>query len=367
MSQRILELPTEKKIGQLFFIGLPGLEIDDNSFSLLTEISPGGVCLFGRNIKDSKQVRKLLKEIRHVLPLKPFLSLDEEGGLVDRLRRIVTPLPAAALIKTVEDAERLAKITGEILRMLGFNMNFAPVVDVVDQQRENNANGLYSRAFGKSKETATELAGAYLETLQAGGCLGCLKHFPGLGASRVDSHEDLPVVDLTGENLRGADLFPYQNLFKTGRVYAVMAAHAGYPLFDLQETDANGKLLPSSLSFKIIDNLLRRELGFQGLVVTDDLEMGAILKNYRIGEACVRAIKAGVDMVLICADSNLIREGFKAIVEAVKTGEIKETRIDESLKRIAQIKSLIQPPLDLDESRLQILSDEIAELNKKVS
>jgi beta-N-acetylhexosaminidase len=302
-----------------------------------------------------------------VLPLKPLLSIDQEGGLVDRLRRIITPMPSAASIQTAENAEKLARITNEVLLMLGLNMNFAPVVDVVDEHRSDNANGLYSRAFGETKDITFELAGKYLDTLQTGGCLGCIKHFPGLGASRTDSHEDLPIVNLTRDELFATDLFPYQKLFKSLQIHAVMVAHAAYPQFDLQETDVNGKLLPSSLSFNIISKLLRQELNFQGLVITDDLEMGAILKNYSIGDACIMAINAGVDMVSICADPVNIREGFKAVVEAAKNGKISETRIDESLKRIAQVKSLIKLPLPLDMARLQFLSHEIAELNKKVN
>ena len=365
--QRIAQLSIEQKVGQIFFIGLPGVEVNVETRQFLNEISPGGICLFARNIRSHEQTVKFLNEIREVLPVEPFLSLDQEGGLVDRLRRITTPMPSAASIQTNNEAENLAKITGEVLRMLGFNMNFAPVVDVMDEQRGSSANGLYSRAFGSSKGHVADLAGAYLNVLQNGGCLGCIKHFPGLGASQTDSHENLPIVNLNREELFATDLFPYQELFKTADVHAVMVAHASYPLFDLQETDVNGKLLPSSLSFKIINNLLRDELGFHGLIITDDLEMGAILKNYSIGEACLMAINAGVDMLSICADAELIRQGFIAVVEAVKTGVIKESRIDESLNRIAKIKSLVQPPLPFDTNRWQNLSQEIVELNKKVN
>ena len=139
-----------------------------------------------------------------------------------------------------------------------------------------------------------------------------------------------------------------------------MIAHASYPRFDLQETDKNGKLLPSSLSFNIVTNLLREELGFQGLAITDDLEMGAIVKNYGIGEACQMAISAGVDMLAICANAESIREGYIAVTKAVKAGEISETRINESLERIAHLKTLIKSPITLNTERLQILSEEIA-------
>lgn len=367
MAQKILTLSIEKKIGQMFFIGLPGIENASAIRQLLSKISPGGVCLFARNIRSSEQVRKLLNEIHQVSEVKPLISIDEEGGLVDRLRRISTPLPAAASVQTVEEAENMAQITAEILRILGFSMNFAPVVDVIDEQREKSSNGLYSRAYGKSREQSLELVYAYLNALQNGGCLGCVKHFPGLGASEMDSHEDLPLVNLTREELFATDLFVYRELFKISQVHAVMVAHAAYPMLDLQETDADGKLLPSSLSFNFINYLLRQELGFRGLVITDDLEMGAILKNYGIGEACRMAINAGADMLSICASPELIVEGFNAIVEAVKNGQITEARIDESIGRIAHIKTLIQPPLPFDPNRLQILSQKISRLNEKVN
>lgn len=365
--QDVLSLSLEKKIGQLFFIGLPGTEVDSETGRLLDDLSPGGICFFARNIRSAEQTRNFLEEVSQVLIVKPLLSIDEEGGTVDRLRRIITPLPAAALIGSTKEAAILARITDELLRMLGFNMNFAPVVDVIDERRGTSQNGLYSRAFGESKETVVRFAGSYLTALQSGGTLACLKHFPGLGASQIDSHEDLPTVNVSGEELSAVDLFPYRELFKTAAVHAVMVAHAAYPLSDLQETDVNGKLLPSSLSFNIITELLRQKLGFRGLVISDDLEMGAILKNYGIGDACVRAVNAGVDMLSICADPNLMRRGFKAVVEAVEVGSIKENRIDEALTRIARIKSLIAAPLPLDLNRLSNLSREITEFNKKLN
>ena len=214
MLEQILSLPIEKKIGQLFCIGLPSIEIDESARELLEEISPGGVCLFARNVRTAEQVRGLLSDITDILPIEPLLSLDQEGGRVDRLRRISTPMPAASLITQIEDVEQLAEITAEILRMLGFNMNFAPVVDVVDEHRKQFSNGIYSRNYGNSKEEVIELAGAYLNTLQTNDCLGCLKHFPGLGASEVDSHEELPMVNLSRQELFDNDLLPLW-----GRVY----------------------------------------------------------------------------------------------------------------------------------------------------
>jgi len=367
MVEKFLSLPVEKKIGQLFFIGLPHTEIDAETKELLREIAPGGVCLFARNIREADQTRKLIEDIRKNILIEPLLSLDQEGGLVDRLRRIIAPMPAPSSLKTTAEAKNLAEITAEAVRILGFNMNFAPVVDVIDEVRANSFNGLYSRAFGKSKSEVVEYAEEYLDGLQGNGCLGCLKHFPGLGASQIDSHEEQPNVYLTREELYEIDLVPYRRLFPSGKVYSVMNAHASFPRFDLQETDKNGKLLPSSLSYNIVTKLLREELGFDGLAITDDLEMGAIVKNYGIGEACQMAILAGEDMLTICANLEAIREGFNAITDAVKTGRISESRIDESLRRIARLKSLIQQPLPFNTERLQFLSDKISQLNNKIT
>lgn len=363
MLDEIFHLPIKQKIGQLFFIGISETEMNADTKEFLREVSPGGVCLFSRNIREAEQTRSLLEDIRKSLYVEPFLSLDQEGGLVDRLRRLFAPMPAPSSLKKPSEAGTLAGLTAEIVRILGFNMNFAPVVDVITESRGNSYNGLYSRAFGKSKGEVVEFAEEYLNGLQSRDCLGCLKHFPGIGASQVDSHEELPIVYLTREELYETDLLPYQRLFDGGKVYSVMIAHASYPRFDLQETDRNGKLLPSSLNYNIVTKLLREELGFSGLAISDDLEMGAIVKNYGIGEASVMAFAAGIDMLAICANADSVREGYAAVLKAAETGEISEARINESLTRIAHLKSLLKPSLPFNHERLQFLSDEIARLN----
>ncbi|MBK8467163.1 MAG: glycoside hydrolase family 3 protein [Chloracidobacterium sp.] len=367
MIEHLNSLSLEQKIGQLFFIGIAGPEVDEATQELLDEVSPGGVCLFARNIKEAQQTRNLLDELRSTLPVVPFLSIDQEGGLVDRLRRIMTPMPAASKIANAQDAAELARIIAETLRILGFNMDFAPVVDAMDEERSKHTNGLFSRTFGNSKEEVTAFAGEFLQTLQTNGVIGCLKHFPGLGASQVDSHEELPVVDVDEYLLSHVDLFPYRELIATGNVRVVMAAHAAFPQHPLQEQDENGKLLPSSLSYNFVTTLLRGELRFDGLCITDDLEMGAIVKNYGIGEACKMAVAAGNDMLAICADPNAVREGYEAVLKAVESQEISMNRIDESLARIAALKSKLSPPLPFDTAQIAQLSDDVAALNDRLS
>ena len=364
MIEQLRALPLNQKIGQLFFIGIRGPQVDDATREFLAEITPGGVCLFARNIREAEQTRHLLDEIRILSPVTPFLSIDQEGGLVDRLRRIMTPMPAANKLRNADDTAKIAAIIAETLRMLGFNMDFAPVVDVVDNERAKYSNGLFSRAYGASKEDVFALGGSFLETLQRNGVIGCLKHFPGLGAASVDSHEELPQVNITRDELFSTDLFPYFELIKKGKAKVIMAAHAAFPRVNLQEIDQNGKLLPSSLSKNFITNLLRGELGFERLVITDDLEMGAVLKNYGIGEACKMAVAAGVDMLAICADPDAIRDGYSAVLRAAEHGEITEDRIDTSLARIGILKNELSEPLDLDLERLRLLSDEVGALNE---
>jgi beta-N-acetylhexosaminidase len=246
-------------------------------------------------------------------------------------------------------------------------MDFAPVVDALDEERSKHTNGLFSRTFGNSKEEVAVLASEFLQVLQSGGIVGCIKHFPGLGASQVDSHEELPIVDVDEYLLSHVDLFPYRELIARGNVNSVMIAHAAFPKHPLQEQDENGRLLPSSLSYNFVTTLLRGELGFDGLCVTDDLEMGAIVKNYGIGEACKMAVAAGADMLAICADPNAIREGYQAVLKAVKSEELSMERVDESLKRIAALKAKLSPPLAFDTARIAQLSDEVAALNDRLS
>jgi beta-N-acetylhexosaminidase len=365
LVESVTSLPLAQKIGQLFFIGIPGPVFDDSTKKLVEDISPGGVCLFARNIKEATQTRQLLDDLRNALPVEAFLSIDQEGGLVDRLRRVMTPMPAADKLKSVRDAAELAEIIGETLLILGFNMDFAPVVDVAGQNRVQTSNGLFSRAYGSSPDEVVELAGSVLDTLESSGIVGCLKHFPGLGASEVDSHDELPVVEIGRETFEKVDLYPYKKLLRSG--ISIMVAHACYPNLDLQERDRNGKLLPSSLSSNVVSGLLRTDLTWNGLVITDDLEMGAIVKNYGIGEACQMAIEAGVDMLAICAGVDSIYEGFHAISSAVESGKITEERLDESLNRIAAVKSRLHKPLPLDLARIDTLSQRVAELNARLN
>ncbi|MDT5123381.1 MAG: beta-N-acetylhexosaminidase [Acidobacteriota bacterium] len=372
MPNSLTSLPLEQQIGQLFYIGLPGTELDAETRALVEHIQPGGVIIFGRNVAAPDQLRALLDGVRAIVPTEPLCGIDQEGGLVDRLRRIFTPMPSARTIRQHGDlagARSLGRITGEVLRMLGFNMNFAPVMSIMTDERDLLSNGLYSRSYGRSPGEVLGYTMVYLRGLQGTGCLGCLKHFPGIGAGEVDTHDELAVVRLSHDDLIAQDLAPYIELFQRedDRVRAVMVSHGGFPNVDIRRGTAGGRLEPASLSYAISTKLLRQELGYKHLVVTDDLEMGAIAKHYPIEDAVLRAFKAGQDMFLICAHSEVALRGYDALLQAARDGVVKRERINASLRRIAEFKALTQPPLAFDRDRFQHLADEIAALNRKLN
>ena len=371
-SDSLYSLPLEQQVGQFFYIGLPGLELDAQTRELLEEVKPGGVIIFGRNVASAQQLRDLLDGVRELLPTEPLLGIDQEGGLVDRLRKIFTPMPAARSIREHGDlaaARTLGRVSGQVLRILGFNMNFAPVMSIMTDERDLLSNGLYSRSFGRSPGEVLGYTTVYLRGLQETGLIGCLKHFPGIGAGEVDSHEQMPLVHLSHDDLIAQDLAPYIELFqrKDDRVRCVMISHGGFPNIDMQKEVTGGLLEPASLSYNIVTKLLREELGYQHLVVTDDLEMGAIARHCEIGSAAIRAFVAGEDMLLICARPEVIREGYRALLGFAQSGKMPKDRFRGSLKRIASIKGIIKPPLRLDMKLFEALSAEIQQLNQKLS
>jgi beta-N-acetylhexosaminidase len=368
-SNQLYSLPLEQQIGQFFFIGLPGPELDNEARALIEEINPGGIILFGRNVESPDQVRRLLDGARAMLPVAPLCGIDQEGGLVDRLRDIFTPMPAARAIRQNGDlsgARTLGRVTGQVLRMLGLDINFAPVMSIITQERSQLTNGLYSRSFGRSPGEVLGYTTVYMRGLQATGCLGCLKHFPGIGAGEVDSHIEMPMVPLSRDDLLAQDLAPYIELFQRAddRVRVVMVSHGGFPNIDIKKGTTGGLLEPASLSPRIVSNLLRQELGYKHLVVTDDLEMGAIAKHCEIEDAVVRAFHAGEDMLLICATPATIRRGYRALLAAARDGRISEKRIHTSLKLIAATKALVGPSPPLDMEKYKGLAKEIQELNE---
>jgi beta-N-acetylhexosaminidase len=351
----------EHRIGQLLIIGLPGPQVDASVRELLQTIQPGGVLLEKQNIESAEQLVELTSTVRSLSQVPPLIAIDEEGGRVDRLKDILAPLPSADILCAHGDAglaSQMGELTADALRSLGFNVNFAPVVDIPEDPAAEN--GLAGRYLGKSSGEVIGFASAYLEGLQRGGVIGVGKHFPGLGTTSVDSHASMPQVTLSREELRKRDLLPYIEMFTkiNSRLVAVMVAHAHYTAYD------SASPLPGSISKNIVNGLLRDELGFKGLSITDDLCMGAITSSHSLGEAAVMAIDAGNDMAMVCGTPEQATEAWQAMVEAANKGRITKTHINRSFDHIARIKSMVSPPHPLHETTIERLRDQIAELHQ---
>ena len=356
----------DTSLGKLFFIGIPGPELDAETLELLEYVRPGGVCLFARNVKSAEQVNALLSGIRDVIGPQVMLSVDQEGGTVDRLRRIIEPFPAAEKITTADQAAEHGALIGRTLRLLGFNVNFAPVVDVATEARRLNNNGLRGRSFGSSPDEAVDLAGSFLNAMEAEGIAGCLKHFPGLAGANVDSHEELPQISIDESEFASIDLPPFQHLIERSNLRFVMVAHAIYPNLALQERDRSGRLVPSSLSDAVLDKLLRQQCRFEGVAITDDLLMGAITREYGLPDACVKAVAAGEDMLAICSEPELIKRSFDRVGEAAEAGELSSARISSATGRIDRVAGTLAEPIGLDLAELETISARVAEFKSRL-
>lgn len=312
--------------GRLLMVGLPGPTLDPADAERLRRLGPGGVILFGRNLESAAQTAVLLERIQRLLAYPLLLALDQEGGRVSRLQSWIGETPtAAALARAGENAAlRFGQATARALRALGFNLDFAPVVDLCTVDA---TNGIGDRSFGTDPNRATLLAGAFLDGLQDSGVAGCLKHFPGLGPTSVDSHERLPTASRKRDELDVVDLVPFRRL--ASRAAAVMVGHAHYPALD-PEPD-----LPATLSSPVVTGLLREDIGFRGLVVTDDLEMGAVASLDADGDAAVRAIAAGCDLVLYCAALDRAERARAALLHAARNDAVFGRRLEQAAGAVA--------------------------------
>jgi beta-N-acetylhexosaminidase len=368
----------ERKAGRLLFIGLPGTRLDRHTRSLLKEVQPGGVVLFGRNIESPQQVALLTAQIRDAVQQPLLIGADQEGGLVDRFRNICEPMPSAKAVRDAGHsalAEKFGALTARVMRLLGFNINFAPVLDL---SGDNQDNGLRGRTFGPQPAHVSRLAGAYLDGLQRGGIVGCGKHFPGLGGSSVDSHRRLPVVKHTWEEIFERDLVPFMDLLfhRPGeRLHSLMVSHAAFPEVSefLQAWfRRTGQLpplgsvhqLPATISGNVVMRLLRQALKFDGLVITDDMEMGAVVQTLSVAEASLRAIQAGSDMILICEKEANFVAARDAIVKAVEQGELSLEALDQAGERIDRVLKLASECETFDGAEFETASRDIAELKR---
>jgi len=278
-------------IGQLLIVGFDGAEMTPRLSSLLKRLQPAGVILFARNIKNAEQTWRLLRDCQKCVSMPLFTSVDLEGGSVDRFRDLLGPTPAAADVFSTGDRKLYRKhgeVIGENCLALGFNVDFAPVLDLAF---EASSAVMGSRVVSMNPRETITYAREFLAGLRAASVLGCGKHFPGLGEGKLDSHHALPVIEKPLKKLWAEDLLPYRTL--RAQMPMVMIAHAAYPQVTRDQT-------PASLSKVWIADILRKRLGYRNLVVSDDLEMGGVLAAAPIGEAAVEHIRVGGDMCLVC-------------------------------------------------------------------
>ncbi|NOZ85016.1 MAG: glycoside hydrolase family 3 protein [Deltaproteobacteria bacterium] len=327
-------LTPEDKVGQLMVIGLEGTKLGPNQRRLLQELKPGGVVIFGRNVRSPFQVFTLLREIGKVLEkeIRPFLATDQEGGAVVRLKHGALVFPGAMLLGAAGNpglARKAGNATGQDMARLGFNVNLAPVMDV-NSRADNPVIGI--RSFGDDPDEVAIMGTAFAQGLLAGGILPVAKHFPGHGDTAVDSHGTLPKVSNDLNRLLRVELKPFIKVFDSGFCPIVMTAHVAVPALEKDRA-----VIPSTLSYNVITSLLRNRLGFNGVVMTDDLGMAA-LAGIPTGEAAVRALEAGADMLLVSRGSNVQLAVKKAVLDALRKKRLSQERIDSSLGRILKLK-----------------------------
>jgi beta-N-acetylhexosaminidase len=316
--------------GQVLLMGSPGPELNDGLRELVKRLQPGGFIFFHRNLAGPEQTLGLVRELAGLCREPAVFCLDQEGGRVARLRRFGVFPPGGAQLAAAGEAvlfRRHGELTGRLMRLMGFNLNLAPVVDVAAP--EGRDNSLAGRCFGADTGRVVERARAFLEGMEAEGVAGTLKHFPGYTHCAQDPHGWLPRVDRTAEQMRGEELRPYRELMRPGR--AVMVGHGHFPAWDAEPH-------PASLSPAVVGGLLRQELGFRGPVMTDDLEMGAIANRFGAARSARLALEAGNDFLLICHNPACAELAWEEV------GRMPEEEVGPALERIAAFKRGLQRP-----------------------
>jgi beta-N-acetylhexosaminidase len=326
-------------LGQLLIVGFKGTQLNEGLEEVLRETKPGGILLFGRNVKSAEQVGALnfaAQTLSKKITGKPLLiAIDQEGGNVIRIRNAPT-LPSALAISKTRDltvARRAGSATGRLLKSLGINMNLAPVVDVSDPDTDGF---LGTRSFGNDPGRVAAMTTALSNGLQENGVMPVAKHFPGHG-NAGDSHLVIASSKLSRDQLMKRDLIPYQSLAKyMKKPWGAMLAHVSFP-----EIDESGA--PATFSKPIVKGIFRQDVSASALVMTDDIEMAGAGAEANVGQRAVRAIEAGADMVMIAWSRKIQREVTTAIAEAVASGRIKRSRIEEALRHIARAKAVYVP------------------------
>jgi len=338
----------DSSLGQLILCGVPGKELDAASAELFRRVQPGGFILFGRNIESAPQLRKLIDDLRDLSSTEPIITIDQEGGRVSRLRLIGSEPPNAQQLRDKDDVDLIRRhgdITGRLLRVFGFNLDLCPVLDISFD--DNADNSLRGRCYGKTVEQVARNAGAFNDAMRKQGIASCGKHFPGYSAAKSDAHYELPKIDRSREELDQNELAVFRKF--VDRVDSMMICHGWYPSLEPQKT-------PASLSRRVITDLLRSEFAFDGLIMTDDLDMGAILNGYSLEQTIRLAIGAGNDLTMICHRIPEI-ENVQRIL-----GTLPREQIDRALSSVARFKKKIAPPHEFSEAAFRKIDNEIWQL-----
>ncbi len=323
----------DQHLGALLFIGFDGVSLSVETKAFLSDLRPGGVILFQRNLVDAGQTRRLIDDLRDSCAPEPLIAVDEEGGTVSRLRGFAPTLPPGARLAASRDpalVRNLAASLGRLLASLGFDIDFAPVLDLCAPEA---ANGIGSRSFGTDPGVASVMGEAWLRGLEDAGIAGCLKHFPGLGPTACDSHLELPTVTKGEADFLREDLLPFRRL--RDRAPIAMIAHGHYPFF------CGAEPLAATLAPAVATDLLRRDVGFDGVALADDLEMKAVAARVGWDDLAPRAILAGCDMLLVCRQREAIEKSRRALSAWLAEGRLPEWRVAEALRRIAQLRERI--------------------------
>jgi beta-N-acetylhexosaminidase len=319
-----------EKIGQMFLVGCQSDRLSAAEELIFAEYRFGGFILFKRNCFEPAQIASLCRTLWDAGDgSPPFIAIDQEGGRVHRLPQPFNHFPAAARIGQKNDAalaRRLGRATADELKLLGVNLNFAPVLDV-DANPANPVIG--DRAFSAEPQRVIAMSSAWMQGLRDGGVIPCGKHFPGHGATDKDSHLDLPTVNKSLEALRAIELPPFAHACKDG-IESLMTAHVLYPALDAK--------FPATLSEPIVTGLLRHQLGYDGVVFSDDMEMKAIGAHFSVADATMRALQAGVDIMLFCHDSEKALTAFELLVNEAECDPALRAHVEESHRRIGELK-----------------------------
>lgn len=334
--------------GQLLLVGVPGAELDAATAAQFRRIQPGGYILFGRNIQTAPQLRKLIDDLRDLSDVEPIITIDQEGGRVSRLKLLGHEPPNAEQLRKRGDAELIrwhGDLTGKLLRLFGFNLDLCPVLDIsFDDEADNSLRG---RCYGTTVAEVITKAGTFNDALRATGILSCGKHFPGYASAGLDPHHELPRIARSRALMEEHELAVFR--YFADKVDSMMIGHIA-----VDGLDPSG--LPASLAPAIITDLLRRDLGFAGLVMTDDLDMGAILNHYGFADTMRMALAAGNDLLMICHRIEMAAEALAAI-EALPAAALAP-----ALAHVADFKTRLVPPDPFSETAHRTLDDEVWKL-----